>query len=122
MPFRSITPRVCGGPLDSPSVTPRASRSRSSVTSWLSVSLCVEPGASSAVLKLGFTTTRFPAMPSGLNSFSTSATPRLRSAVRTSATRLVRPTRGIRRPLGPTAGSNASPAAVTRRKSRRSMR
>ena len=60
MPFSSMTLRVWGRPLDSPSVMLRAPRSWSSVINFASVSGCVDPGASSAELTFGFNTTRLP--------------------------------------------------------------
>ena len=79
----------------------------------------VEPGASSAELKFGLSTTFRSFTPLTPNSFSAWATPRLRSVVLTSATRLRRGPIAWARPLAPSAGISARPADMADTNSRR---
>jgi hypothetical protein len=91
IPLSSMTFFVCGGPLLSPREIWAAPRDFSSRMIWRSVSLWVEPGAASAVLKFGLMRTDLPLGDAAPRSRKTSLTPWTRSVVLIRTTVVVAP-------------------------------
>ena len=87
MSFAAMTSRVTPMPLRSPIVIGPAPRARSSPTSALSVSMWVDPGVGSPLLKLGLMKRSLPLKPAGSSSAIARLTPSAWLAATTNATR-----------------------------------